>query len=227
MAMKAKAITVLDHHASAKDDLEDLNPLPAEWNATAGVFADKGIVTIFDMNRSGAGITWDFLFPDKGRPMIVNYVQDRDLWQFKLIRTKEIIASLQSYDMTFNMWEDFARLVDDKESVIDVAAEGYALLRKQGKEIDRIISSSRRMMKIGGHVVPVVNTSIHISDTVNILCENQPFAAAYYDGFDGRRFSLRSKEQGMDVSKIAAGYGGGGHIHASGFERPTGWEGDS
>jgi uncharacterized protein len=227
MARSAKAITVLDHHTTAKDDLQDLNPLPAEWDAEDGVFADKGIVTVFDMNRSGAGITWDFLFPKKGRPMIVNYVEDRDLWRFKLIRTREIIASLSSHDMTFNLWEDFARLIDDKDSIQSVAAEGYALLRKQSKEIISMILRSRRMMRIGGFTVPVANLSIHISEAGNILCENQPFSATYYDGNTARHFSLRSMHNGMDVSKIAASYGGGGHVHAAGFERPIGWEGDT
>ena len=41
---------------------------------------------------------------------------------------------------------------------------------------------------------------------------------------DGRVFSLRSTEEGLDVSEIAKQYGGGGHKHASGFRVPYGHE---
>jgi len=44
-----------------------------------------------------------------------------------------------------------------------------------------------------------------------------PFAACYYDGPNGRNFSLRSRDDGADVGEIAKLYGGGGHPHASGF----------
>lgn len=48
----------------------------------------------------------------------------------------------------------------------------------------------------------------------------------YWDTPDGRVFSLRSTDGGMDVSEIAKGYGGSGHRNASGFKMPLGWEGD-
>jgi len=47
-----------------------------------------------------------------------------------------------------------------------------------------------------------------------------PFAACYWDTPEGRVFSLRSREDGADVSEIAKKYGGGGHAHASGFRVP-------
>lgn len=53
------------------------------------------------------------------------------------------------------------------------------------------------------------------------------FSATYYDGADSKRhFSLRSSPSGADVGKIAQRYGGGGHFHSSGFDKPIGWEGD-
>jgi nanoRNase/pAp phosphatase (c-di-AMP/oligoRNAs hydrolase) len=47
--------------------------------------------------------------------------------------------------------------------------------------------------------------------------EGKPFAACYWDTPGGRVFSLRSANDGLDVSEIAAKFGGGGHKHASGF----------
>jgi nanoRNase/pAp phosphatase (c-di-AMP/oligoRNAs hydrolase) len=59
------------------------------------------------------------------------------------------------------------------------------------------------------------------------MAQEAPFAACYYDKPGARVFSLRSRgDDGMDVSAIAAIYGGGGHRNAAGFQAATGWEGD-
>ena len=59
-----------------------------------------------------------------------------------------------------------------------------------------------------------------VSDAATILAENHPFAACYHDTATDRCFGLRSVEGGMDVSKIALMYGGGGHPRSSGFKVP-------
>ena len=39
------------------------------------------------------------------------------------------------------------------------------------------------------------------------MAQGEPFAACYYGKEDGRVFSLRSTEDGLDVSEIAKAYG--------------------
>lgn len=58
------------------------------------------------------------------------------------------------------------------------------------------------------------------SDAGHMMAKGEPFAACYWDTPEGRCFSLRSAEDGMDVSEIAKDYGGGGHKHAAGFRVP-------
>jgi nanoRNase/pAp phosphatase (c-di-AMP/oligoRNAs hydrolase) len=59
------------------------------------------------------------------------------------------------------------------------------------------------------------------SDAGNLMAteyeQGKMFAATYIDGPKGRIFSLRSTKDGMDVSKIAERFGGGGHKNAAGF----------
>jgi oligoribonuclease NrnB/cAMP/cGMP phosphodiesterase (DHH superfamily) len=83
-------------------------------------------------------------------------------------------------------------------------------------------------MNIGGHNVRVANLPYTLtSDAGNLMAQGEPFAACYWDTPNGRVFSLRSTDDGMDVSLIAKSYGGGGHRNASGFQKPIGWEGDA
>jgi hypothetical protein len=38
---------------------------------------------IFDMNRSGAGLAWDYFQPMTSRLRFIDYLEDRDLWRFR------------------------------------------------------------------------------------------------------------------------------------------------
>lgn len=202
MAAQAKHIIILDHHKSAALDLIDL-----PYNVT----------TVFDMERSGAMITWDYFYPDVEVPQLLRHIQDRDLWQFKFPATREIQAALFSYPYDFSVWNDLMK----PDAIPRLITDGVAIERKHFKDIKELLPIVTRMMRIGGVTVPVANLPyIHSSDAGHILSENESFAACYWDTPDGRVFSLRSSEMGMDVSEIAKKYGGGGHAHAAGFRIP-------
>ena len=106
----ANSFHIYDHHKTAQAVLNGLD------------FAT------FDMNRSGAGLAWDYLFgkdapkehPDgRGniliyesvpRPWFINYVEDRDLWNKKLICTDEVNAYIMTLPFTFEAWEELEKI---------------------------------------------------------------------------------------------------------------------
>ncbi len=205
MAKQAKSILILDHHKTAEADLRYI-----ELKA-------PNVRTVFDMERSGAGLAWDYYYSGIPRPPLINHVEDRDLWRFWLRKTREIQANIFSYPYEFAIWDMLHEAtIRDIEGFAD---GGEAIERKHFKDIRELIKVVTRRMLIGGYNVPVANLPYTLtSDAGNILAENEPFAACYWDTPDGRVFSLRSKEDGIDVSKIASQYGGGGHKNASGFK---------
>jgi oligoribonuclease NrnB/cAMP/cGMP phosphodiesterase (DHH superfamily) len=212
MARTARSVTILDHHRTAEAALAPL--------------LDKGIIDgVFDMDYSGAVLSWMY-YHDEPVPKLLLHVQDRDLWQWKLNHTREICASISSWQPEFQLWDVF-RAKCDGDEVQDLIMEGAAIERKQQNDIRTLLDVCTRRMHIGGHQVPVANLPpVWASDAANLLAENEPFAACYYDRSDSRVFSLRSREDGLDVSAIAKQYGGGGHLHASGFKISLGWAGD-
>ncbi len=198
LAKQAKSVLILDHHLSAEKDLVDL---------------PDNVTTVFDMNRSGAIITWEYFHPEKAIPQLLLHIQDNDLWQFKLEGTREIIASLFSYSHDFKQWETFIH-----SDLKQLHQEGITLLRKHKKDVNRLIGLFAYRTVIAGYDVPVLNAPyFYSSDAGHIMGKNEPFAACYQDDATGRSFSLRSEENGIDVSKIAVKFGGGGHQHAAGF----------
>lgn len=227
MAQTAHTIVVLDHHKTAAEDLTHLM-LSHSWDPnglweSCQIDGRMPIEAVFDMNRSGAMIAWDYFNKGKEPPQLLKHIQDRDLWLFKLDGTREIQANVFSYPYDFEVWDELMRT-----DVFQLRVEGRAIERKHHKDIAELVGVSKRRMKIGGHDVPVANLPYTLSsDAGHKMAKGEPFAACYMDTPNGRTFSLRSAPDGVDVSIIAKGYGGGGHQAASGFTMPVGWEGDA
>lgn len=200
MAAQAETILIIDHHKTAQEDLVDL---------------PSNVTTIFDMSRSGAMLTWEHYFPSKPAPQLLKHIEDRDLWKFALPGTREIQAALFSYPYDFTVWDTFMALGDDLDRL---HCEGAAIERKHFKDIRELLKVTTREMTIGGYRVRVANLPYTLSsDAGHELAKGEPFGACYWDTPGGRVFSLRSNQDGVDVSEIAKQYGGGGHRNAAGF----------
>lgn len=211
---QARSILIIDHHKTAAADLARLQPAPAtyrEW-----VDSEQRVGTVFDMHRSGAGLTWDYITNNQPRPALINHIEDRDLWRFALEGTREIQANLFSYPYDFEVWDALM-----EQPVCAAIAAGAAIERKHHKDVAELVAGSKRRMTIAGHDVPVANLPyIHSSDAGHLMAQGEPFAACYQDTAEIRYFSLRSTEDGLDVGEIAKQYGGGGHRNAAGFKVP-------
>ena len=212
MLQTATSITILDHHISAEKDL-------------SGLLKSGKINGLFDMNKSGAMLAWQWFNPDQQPPKLIAHIQDRDLWLFKLEGTREIYAALSSYPYDFKVWDKLMASNDDELAALK--RDGEAIERRLQKDIKELITSGVRRMVIAGYDVPVLNaSSAYVSDAGHIMSIGEPFAACYWDHPNGRSFSLRSSEDGIDVAEVAKRYGGGGHQKAAGFTVEIGWEGD-
>lgn len=220
LSYKAKSILVLDHHKTAAEDLARLPWAGADYaqfrTETESHCYGKNmphIGAVFDMDRCGARIAWDFFFPQQTPPTLLLHIEDRDLWRFAMPNTREIQANVFSYPYEFPVWD---MLMTADLSVL--AQEGAAIERKHHKDVAELTSVVTRRMNIGGYNVPVANLPYTlVSDAAHKLAIGEPFAGCYWDTPTGRVFGLRSTDDGVDVSVIAKQYGGGGHRHASGF----------
>lgn len=212
---QARSILIIDHHKTAAEALEQLQPAPATFSEWAT--STQRVGTVFDMGRSGAGLTWDYFNPGQPRPALINHIEDRDLWKFKLEGTKDVMAAVFSHPQDFATWD---LLMADHINALRL--DGHAIERKQQKDVAGLVASNSRYMVIGGVTVPAINLPHTMaSDAGDLLSQGQPFAAIYWDTAEGRQFSLRSTDAGEDVSAIAKQYGGGGHRNAAGFRVPA------
>lgn len=194
---EAKTLTVLDHHKSIEEDLRG--------------FA----CAIFDMNRSGVGMTWDYFYPDQKRPWLVDYVEDRDLWRWKLSRSQAVNAYISTLPYDYEVWTQEATGIEWQ----DAADHGEAVIGKIKHYVAEVKKNAIRI-DFEGYDIPCVNApQVNISELVGELAEGEPFAMGWFQRSDGKfQYSLRSKGD-IDVSVIAKKYGGGGHAKAAGFDQ--------
>lgn len=229
MGETAASIVVLDHHVSAQTELEEFivnGPLNINnlGDAMSAYVADGPcpiIMAIFDMDRSGAGMAADFLFPDEPRPVMIDYLEDRDLWRFKNPNTRPFTMYLRSVEFNFLEWCAILDQMEDPAHSTAIIARGQSIEAFFNRKIEEVAGEAF-VTEIGGFLVPTVNANwTFSSDVCHRLLDMHPnarFVASFFIRKDGKvQFSLRSRSDREDVSAVAAIYDGGGHRNAAGF----------
>lgn len=202
LAAAAKSFLILDHHKSAQATLEGAS------------------YAIFDMNRSGAGITWDHFFPPQGgddRPWFVSYIEDRDLWRWALPHGREVCAFLDSVPWTIEAFDNlrltsFATMLEFGKGAVS-HLDGY---------VERTVTHARDGNLLG-YKVKIVNAPYSGASEIGNTLAKLPgvdFSVSWFERADDIiQFSLRGTGK-VDLSVIAQKFGGGGHPNAAGFQLP-------
>lgn len=198
---QVKSLTILDHHKSAAEDLKD--------------FPDS----LFDMNRSGAVITWNW-FHKEPVPLLLRYVQANDLWKHKSMPdTQAICRYIRSQDYAFEAWDKMA--LDFETNFDKVRAKAQAVEAYFQNQLAFNLAYGK-VIEFEGHRCAIINCNkTFVSEISHMLMEKYqcPIAIGYVVKPDNTvEFSMRGEDKSdVDVSAICKKYGGGGHAKAAGF----------
>jgi len=203
----AGRLVVLDHHVSSKTRFESDAELAKEASA------DPHQV-LFDLEHSGAVLAWRHFHPGEEPPELLRYVEDQDLWSWKLPRSEEVNAALASYPRDFGVWDELVA-----RPASELAEEGAPILRANRMEVERALRFVHPVT-IAGQRAEAVNAHHGRSaighELARRAAHGRPMGAVYR--VQGERVDVSLYSIGdFDVSRIAAGYGGGGHRNAAGF----------
>ncbi len=212
MAAKAARIKVLDHHETARNNLEGLD------------------FCTFDMSKSGAHLTWDYLIAEgllrpyehwPGEPKLhwlVAYVEDYDLQNEALPNHDEICTAIRNHDFTFEAYDALA-----KKSPESLVEEGRPVSRYQNWLIEHHVKYAV-VVEINGVKGIGAQCSMNKLWTkvgkglLNAYPECS-FAAIWQDTAEGvRLYSLRARKGGFNVRELAESMGGGGHTGSAAFK---------
>jgi len=206
MIKQANKLCILDHHTSSE---RDLNNIPNQNK-------------VFNITHSAAYITWCYFFGENKVPLMIKYIEDNDIGRWALPNTK----SFSSY--IFNLpkkSESYSPLLDDSYVINTVLPMGEGMQKQNLSYInDGVKRACAYFMLINNYVYFVIhiNTSILKSEIANAVFDIYPnanFAFCWsHNSYTNEIYaSLRSIQNGTDVEKIAALFGGGGHSRAAGL----------
>lgn len=224
IALHSNHLLWIDHHKTALPVIDVLKMI----NKSDRELLINQVSYFFDLNKSGAGLTWDHFFPGQQRPLIVDYVEDRDLWKKQLEFTDEINAYIACLEFNFHVWDTHSHC--DK---LEMLAGGNVALMKTDQYVREVCknvyfadvavrkSNSDYTDKIFNHI-PIVNIcQVDCSEVLHELCKiytHAPFSLYWFKRKDGfYQYGMRSIGD-FDVSEVAKAFGGGGHKNAAGFQ---------
>jgi len=209
-AFRHQKMVVLDHHKTAQKDLDGIE------NEVICNGAGDALKVVFDMEKSGGRLTWEYFHGTKTTPGLVDITEDRDLWLYRLPNSREINSWLRSHPLDFEYWNHHWHWdVDDFQCYVD---EGAAILRREQQIVDEHVARAREIT-MDGHKILATNATTLYSEIAGKLADGHPFGACFFINSAGcKQWSLRSTDAGVDVSEIAKAHGGGGHRNAAGFQ---------
>lgn len=197
---EAEKTIIIDHHITAKKIIK---------------LADD---CLFDINHSGAVLAWKYFHPKKTVPKLLLYIEDLDIWKWKLPYTAEIISYLSLYDFNFSVWSRMVEKIGKNEERKKIVRDGKIMIKYRDSIVQKIVKEAEAV-RFEGRNVLAVNSSDRtlVSYIGNELAKKHPpFSVIWFSRQEKLFVSLRSIK-GFDVSKIAQKYGGGGHKTAAGF----------
>ncbi len=195
-------VTSLDHHIGIKEEYEKL----AREN--------PNFTFVFDNDKSGAGVTWSYLFPDAEMPRFVQMIQDGDLWTGKFGRDTRDLGNFASGARN-NPSAYLSYMNDDIDKMIE---KGKAVTDFLAEEIKDEYKKLPVILKIGDYEVPAYNIgslfksqsghyfSEKLNKTVGVFTINGNMAKISFRSNDGQSPSA------LDLAKTL---GGGGHNKAA------------
>lgn len=199
-----KRVTAIDHHVTR----EEATKLTQDSS--------------YAVDNSGSVLAWKYFNKDTPVPLILQYIEDQDLWKFTLPDTTPIVTCIDSYDYDFTVWDKLAKEVEDGQKRKEFIEKGAFMVNYKDELIKRIIEESTKTVEFEGYQVLAVNAPHEFASRIGetLYVQKPPIAIMWYEGNDGIHVSLRS-DGSVDVSKIAEKFGGGGHKAAAGFSLPS------
>ena len=203
---KVSKLVVIDHHETAMRELDHLD------------------YAIFDLDKSGARLSWEYFREDMEVPYLIRLVEDRDLWKFNLEETKAFDAGMRSTGQYSKI--DFWLQVYNVQSIFDqIVHDGKLLVKDLEGRVNSFINNpdKYKVVDIDGHKVAVYNTTTDISELGNAFNTQMDvdYSISYFWTNKGELvLSYRGKKGHVHVGDLCKAMGGGGHAAAAGVKLP-------
>ncbi len=223
---RARSLVILDHHRSAADDWKIHLGQPA--NDSVLRHQDGKLDLLFDMDKSGAYLAWEYFHPGTKVPDMIACISDVDLWTWKLPGSKAFSSYLRSQPRDLAEWAVLhARMEADPAAIL---ATGTQINGFYEQQLTSILSTKREASldmtaMVEGNPVTTRGLAINASKVFSSELGNMLASRCGTFGIvwetDGKTAYCSARSvMGFDFIPYATAQGGGGHPQACGFIIP-------
>lgn len=205
----------IDHHKSAIEKIKTDYPFE---------FICKGARKI---GKAACELTWEYLFQDEPMPEAVRLLGRYDVWDHadEDVLLFQYGARLQNCEPDAPIWRN-AYLCGQGARVngVDMTIQnGNIILKYENQRNATYAKAMAFMVKFEGHKAWAINKALSNSKIFETLpglhAQARPLWILFRYQAGVWSYSLyAAPDSGIDVSEIAAKYGGGGHAGAAGFK---------
>lgn len=219
-------VILIDHHKTAAEMLGGVGDFTKFFHRQIGKLS-----LTFDLNHSAAVLGWQQSTGEKTKvPAMLSYVEDRDLWRWKLPYSREVNEAMGHYrwksrtkQELWSTYDRWSRLTAE-QLIEELRPLGEQLLAPKRAEVDRLAATAHPIdhagLKARGLVLNADGSANRlISDLSEKIYTTQDCQFTILLANDLKisfRSNNTSADGGFDVSKLAAELGGGGHRNAAG-----------
>jgi oligoribonuclease NrnB/cAMP/cGMP phosphodiesterase (DHH superfamily) len=180
----------------------------------------KQCIAVLDPNKAACELVWKNMFPSFYMPYAVRLLGRYDVWDLKA--DPNIIPlqyGLRLYETDPNIDMSLWNMIFEDFTITDYLKEGRVVEKYCEMENKKLCDRAAYETVFEGSKVLVINSVMKGSQIFNSIWDNTKYDFMIVFGWikDKWSVSLYTDKKGVDVSKIAMKYGGGGHKQAAGF----------
>ena len=198
LAKSFPIMVVIDHHKTARDCVSGIDIHHCE----------------IDETHSASVLAWKYFYPFEEVPVLLQYVEDRDLWRNKLPNSEAVNAALwEVLDLDKYLWD-----------ISPLVTEGEKIIKNKEKAVNDIVGDISKLptITLDGNKVPCVKLGEDrslLSDIGHLVAKTTGtgICALYFISSDGDKLIISLRSTDIDVSEIAKKYSGGGYKNAAAF----------
>ncbi len=204
-----KKLVWIDHHASMIDEYEHLRK-------------EKGYPEIKGIRRNGTAaimLTWEYFFKDEKMPEGVKLLALNDIFDLRDKRVRPFEYAFQAMGVnkpTDKNWKD---LLSGKVDIAEMVKKGEAILSYIKNRNHRLCKAMSFESSYMGYRCICANMPQGYSEFYDGMknIKDYDFMCNFFmNGKNMWNLSFYTAKEDVDVSQIAASFGGGGHKKAAG-----------
>ncbi len=209
---KTKDFTWIDHHVSVINQYDEIMQ-KGEHQPLKG------------LRRVGTAalcLTWEYFYPDKPLPEGIRLLGLNDIYDLRDPRVRPFEYAFQSMGVNRPTDESWVKLINNQLNIDEMVENGKSILSWIKIRNARLVRSMSFESEYMGYKCICASMPQGYSEFYDSLpnIKDYDFMCNFFMNKKNRwNLSFYTAKDGVDVSKIAATFGGGGHVRAAGASK--------